>query len=153
MRYQGQPALALQIANAAGGNIVDIGKALEARIAALEAALPAGIEVHNFAWQSDLVIEAIDGFVINLAEAVLIVLVVLAVFMSWRMGLIIGWALLMTILGTFIVLRMLDIELHRVSLGALVVALGMMADRPTPTTRASSGAIARCWRARSVTVC
>ena len=121
-------ALALQIASAAGGNIFDTGKALDKRIAELEANLPAGIEVHKFAWQSDLVVEAIDGFVVNLAEAVLIVLVVLALAMGWRMGVIIGWALVLTILGTFIVLRILDIELHRVSLGALVVALGMMVD-------------------------
>lgn len=65
---------------------------------------------------------------INLLEAILIVLVVLAIAMGWRMGLIIGWALIVTILGTFIVMKMMHIDLQRVSLGALVVALGMMVD-------------------------
>jgi multidrug efflux pump subunit AcrB len=74
------------------------------------------------------VTESINGFVINLAEAVLIVLVVLTLAMGWRMGLIIGWALVVTIFGTFVVMKLMGIDLQRVSLGALVVALGMMVD-------------------------
>ena len=128
MRYQGKPALAIQLANVSGGNIVDTGAALDKRLAEVEAELPAGINVSKFTWQSDLVNESIGGFVINLAEAVLIVLVVLALAMGWRMGLVIGWALILTILGTFIVMKVMGIDLQRVSLGALVVALGMMVD-------------------------
>lgn len=128
MRHQGQSALAIQLANVAGGNIVDTGAALDARLEELLPQLPAGIEVEKFAWQSDLVRESINGFVINLAEAVLIVLVVLTIAMGWRMGLVIGWALIVTILGTFVAMKVLGIDLQRVSLGALVVALGMMVD-------------------------
>ena len=128
MRYQGEPALAIQVANVAGGNLLDTGAALDARLAELLTELPAGINVEKFVWQSDLVRESINGFVINLAEAVLIVLVVLTIAMGWRMGLVIGWALILTILGTFIVMKTLGIDLQRVSLGALVVALGMMVD-------------------------
>jgi len=128
MRYQGAPALAIQVANVAGGNILDTGAALDARFDELVAELPAGINVERFTWQSDLVRESIDGFVVNLAEAVLIVLVVLTIAMGWRMGLIIGWALTLTILGTFIFMKIFGIDLHRVSLGSLVVALGMMVD-------------------------
>ena len=128
MRYQGEPALAIQLANVAGGNIIDTGAALDARLEELKAQLPAGIVVEKFTWQSDLVTESINGFMINLAEAVLIVLVVLTVAMGWRMGLVIGWALIVTILGTFMVMKVLGIDLHRVSLGAIVVALGMMVD-------------------------
>jgi len=128
MRFNGRPALAIQIANVAGGNIIETGQAIEARLAELIPDLPLGIEVEKFAWQSDLVAESINGFVINLAEAVLIVLVVLTVSMGWRMGVIIGAGLILTILGTFIVMAMMDIQLQRVSLGALVVALGMMVD-------------------------
>ncbi len=128
MRYQGKPALAIQLANVAGGNLVKTGEALDARLEELLADLPAGIEVEKFTWQSDLVRESIDGFVVNLAEAVLIVLAVLTLAMGWRMGLIIGWALIVTILGTFVVMKVMGIDLHRVSLGALVVALGMMVD-------------------------
>jgi multidrug efflux pump subunit AcrB len=128
MRYQGKPALAIQLANVVGGNIIDTGAALDARLAEIEPFLPAGIEVEKFTWQSDLVAESINGFMVNLAEAVLIVLVVLAVAMGWRMGLVIGWALIVTILGTFVVMKIAGIDLQRVSLGALVVALGMMVD-------------------------
>ena len=128
MRYQGEPALAIQLANVAGGNIIDTGAALDARLEELKEQLPAGIVVEKFTWQSDLVTESINGFMINLAEAVLIVLVVLTVAMGWRMGLVIGWALIVTILGTFMVMKVLGIDLHRVSLGAIVVALGMMVD-------------------------
>jgi multidrug efflux pump subunit AcrB len=128
MRYKGQPALAIQAANVIGGNVVDTGRALEARLAEILPRLPAGIEVEKFAWQSDYVSSAINGFVVNLAEAVLIVLVVLTLAMGWRMGLVIGWALILTILGTFIVMKVMGIDLQRISLGALVIALGMMVD-------------------------
>jgi multidrug efflux pump subunit AcrB len=128
MRFQGQPALAIQIANISGGNIVDTGGALDARLAELLPELPAGIEVEKFVWQSDLVRESINAFALNLLEALAIVLVVLTLAMGWRMGLIIGWSLIVTILGTFLVMKGMDIDLQRVSLGALVVALGMMVD-------------------------
>ena len=61
MRYQGEPALAIQLANVTGGNIVDTGAALDKRLAELLADLPAGINVEKFTWQSDLVIESING--------------------------------------------------------------------------------------------
>ncbi len=128
MRFNGEPALAIQLANAPGGNIVVTGQALDKRLEEILPMLPAGIEVERFVWQSDIVTESIGNFVINLAEAVLIVLVVVALTMGWRNGIIIGWALILTISGTFIVMYSMDIQLHRVSLGALVIALGMMVD-------------------------
>ncbi|MAZ90027.1 MAG: RND transporter permease [Cellvibrionaceae bacterium] len=128
MRHQGKSALAVQVANVAGGNLLETGAALDKRLEEVIAELPAGINVEKFTWQSDLVKESIDGFVINLAEAVLIVLVVLTLAMGWRMGVVIGWALILTIFGTFVVMKVAGIDLQRVSLGALVVALGMMVD-------------------------
>ncbi|MDH3886489.1 MAG: efflux RND transporter permease subunit, partial [Desulfobacterales bacterium] len=76
MRHNGKPALAIQLANVEGGNIIDTGAALDKRLEELKSLLPAGIEVSKFTWQSDLVAESINGFVVNLAEAVLIVLIV-----------------------------------------------------------------------------
>lgn len=128
MRFNGEPALALSIANVTGGNILDTGKALEAALDDILPTLPVGIEVERIAWQSQLVEESINGFMINLMEAILIVLVVVAIGMGMRMGFIIGTALVLTILGTFIVMAIMDIALHRVSLGSLVIALGMMVD-------------------------
>ena len=128
MRFNGQEALAVSLANVAGGNVLATGRAVDKRLEELIAELPAGINVERFAWQSDEVKASIDAFIINLAEAVLIVLVVIALSMGWRMGVVIGSALILTILGTFVAMFMMGIELHRVSLGALVVALGMMVD-------------------------
>ena len=105
-----------------------MGKALDAKIAELNQQLPVGIELHQIHWQSKIVDESVKGFLISLAQAVAIVLVVLAVFMGWRMGFIIGTALIMTIVVTFIIMAIFGIDLQRMSLGALVIALGMMVD-------------------------
>ncbi len=128
MRFNGEHAIAISLANLPGGNIVDTGRALDARLRELMRNLPIGIEVHKIAWQSDLVTQAINGFMVNLGEAILIVLVVLAVPMGLRMGLVIGSSLLFTILGTFIAMSIMGVDLERMSLGALVIALGMMVD-------------------------
>jgi multidrug efflux pump subunit AcrB len=128
MRYNGEPALGISITNVLGINIVDMGRAVDARLEELIPLLPIGIEVHKVHWQSDVVAEAVNGFMINFAEAVAIVLVVLALFMGWRMGLIIGTALIATILGSFILMAIFGVDLQRMSLGALVIALGMMVD-------------------------
>ncbi len=143
MRFNGEPALAIQIANKTGGNIVTTGENLDQRLAELLPSLPAGIEVERFVWQSDLVTESIGGFLINLLEAVLIVLVVLWLSMGWRMALVIGWALILTILGTFVVMKGLSIDLQRVSLGAFVIALGMMVDNAIVVADNSTVGMAR----------
>jgi multidrug efflux pump subunit AcrB len=128
MRWNGQYAQGISLANITGGNIVDTGRALDARLAELVENLPVGIEVHKVAWQSDLVATSVREFLVNLIQAIVIVLAVLTIPMGWRMGVIIGGALLFTILGTFLVMAILGIDLHRMSLGALVIALGMMVD-------------------------
>ncbi|MGB8433412.1 MAG: efflux RND transporter permease subunit, partial [Burkholderiales bacterium] len=128
MRFNGVPAIGLSISNESGANVVAVGQALEARLQALYGELPVGIEVLKVHWQSDVVSEAVNGFLISFAEALAIVIVVVALFMGWRLGVIIGFALIFTILATFIVMALLDIDLQRISLGALVVGLGMMVD-------------------------
>ncbi len=128
MRYNGEPALALAITNISGINIVEMGRAVEKRLSELTPSLPIGIEVHKVHWQGGVVGESVKGFFINLVQAVAIVLVVLGLAMGWRMGFIIGTALIITILGTFVFLAIFGIDLQRMSLGALVIALGMMVD-------------------------
>ncbi len=128
MRFNGQPAIGIALANVTGGNIVDTGRNIDRALEEIVPRLPVGLELNRMAWQSDLVTTAINDFLINLAEAILIVLVVLTLAMGWRMGVVIGFALVLTILGTFIVLAIIGIDLHRVSLGALIIALGMMVD-------------------------
>ncbi len=141
MRLNGKPALAISITNVAGANIVDVGRSVDARVTDLEADLPIGLELQKIHWMSDVVNESVNGFFINLAEAVIIVLVVLALAMGWRMGLLIGIDLLLTIFGTFIVMALMGIDLQRMSLGALVIALGMMVDNSIVV---AEGYVVRC---------
>ncbi|EFK10767.1 RND transporter, HAE1/HME family, permease protein [delta proteobacterium NaphS2] len=129
MRFNGSPALMLALAPVSGANVVDVGRAIDSRLKEVSAKLPAGIEVTRFAWQADRVEESIHGFLINLGESVLIVLLILTISMGWRAGLIVGVSgLVLSILGTFTVMWMGGIDLHRISLGSLVVAMGMMVD-------------------------
>lgn len=128
MRYDGAPAIGLAISFQSGVNVVAVGAAVDARVAAMMPRLPIGIEVNKVHWQSDDVDLAVKSFLVSLAQAVVIVLVVLTLTMGLRMGIIIGTGLLLTILATFIVLAMFGIDLQRMSLGALIIALGMMVD-------------------------
>ncbi len=128
MRYNRQPAIGISITNVAGVNTVDVGRRVDQRIDEIIPLLPIGIEVHRVHWQSDIVAEAVSGFLINFAQAVGIVLLVLTLVMGWRMGVIIGSSLILTILGSFILMAIFGIDLQRMSLGALVIALGMMVD-------------------------
>jgi multidrug efflux pump subunit AcrB len=128
LRYDGLPAIALAISSQPGVNVVDVGRVVDRRLHDLVAELPVGVEVHRVHWQSDAIQEAVDGFFMSLLQAIVIVLAVLALAMGVRMGVIIGSGLLLTILATFIVMALFGIDLQRMSLGALVIALGMMVD-------------------------
>ena len=129
MRINGLPAIALSIAPSAGTNVVNVGSVIDERIEALQANLPVGIELHRISWQSDLVAESVSGFMVSLGQAVAIVLVILALSMGLRVAIIIGLTgLVFAILGSFIVMAIWGIDLQRVSLGALIIAMGMMVD-------------------------
>ncbi|MGD8977833.1 MAG: efflux RND transporter permease subunit [Gammaproteobacteria bacterium] len=128
MRYNGKPAIGIAVANVSGGNVVHTGRNIQNRIDELMSAIPIGLELHKISWQADEVTEAIRSFMVSLMQAIAIVLGVLALAMGWRMGIIIGSALILTILATFLVMSILGIDLQRMSLGALIIALGMMVD-------------------------
>ncbi|UCF03571.1 MAG: efflux RND transporter permease subunit [Deltaproteobacteria bacterium] len=128
MRLDGMPALAIQIAAHDDVNVVEVGKRLEKRIEEILPFIPVGLEITRIAWQSTLVTEAINGFFLNLLGSVVIVLVVLTIPMGWRMGVIIGTGLVLTILGTFMGMAILGYPFQRMSLGALIIAMGMMVD-------------------------
>lgn len=133
MRFDGQPAIGISISNEPGVNVVEVGQALDARLAELVPELPVGIEVHKVHWQSDVVSAAVNDFLVAFLEALAIVIVVVTVFMGWRMGMVVGFALIFTLCATFIVMAVMGIDLQRVSLGALVVSLGMMVDNAIVT--------------------
>jgi len=127
-RFNGEPALALGISCVEGGNVVTMGNALHKRFLELKKRAPSGIKGHIISLQSEAVTEAVGGFVINLIEAIAIVIIVLLVFMGIRSGFIIGAVLLITICATFIIMKSHGIILQRISLGALIIALGMLVD-------------------------
>ena len=128
MRTDGRPAVGIQIAAREDVNVVDVGRRLEKRIEEILPHMPVGLEITKVAWQSELVTESIRSFFTNLAGSVAIVLIVLTVPMGWRMGLIIGSGLILTILGTFVGMTIFGYPFQRMTLGALIIAMGMMVD-------------------------
>jgi multidrug efflux pump subunit AcrB len=128
IRYDSKPAIGLGISTVSGGNVVNMGVALKKRVEELRSQMPIGIEAGLVSVQSDAVKTAISGFVISLLEAVAIVIVVLLFFMGFRSGMLIGFVLLLTIAGSFIFLSPMQVALERISLGALIIALGMLVD-------------------------
>ncbi|MFS1429872.1 efflux RND transporter permease subunit, partial [Vibrio splendidus] len=128
LTYNGKPAINLGIAFSSGVNVVEIGNALDAELERLESIKPAGVELNYFYNQAQEVDKSVADFLISLVEAVAIVIIVLLFAMGLRSGLIIGLVLLLTVFGTFILMDYNDVELHRISLGALIIALGMLVD-------------------------
>lgn len=134
MRYNGQRAVGFGISNVTGGNVVDMGDAVKARLAELEGQRPIGMDLHVISMQSDSVRDSVANFIDNLIAAVVIVFVVLLVFMGLRSGLIIGFVLLLTVAGTLCIMFIEDIAMQRISLGALIIALGMLVDNAIVVT-------------------
>ncbi|EKM33943.1 acrB/AcrD/AcrF family protein, partial [Vibrio harveyi] len=128
INYNGELALNLGISFAQGVNVVEVGKAFDRRVAELKYQQPVGVQISEIYNQPKEVDKSVSGFVISLAQAVGIVIIVLLFFMGLRSGLLIGLILLLTVLGTFIFMKYLAIDLQRISLGALVIALGMLVD-------------------------
>ncbi|MEE8524861.1 MAG: efflux RND transporter permease subunit [Thermoanaerobaculia bacterium] len=128
IRFDGKTAIGLGISTASGGNVVKMGEALKRRLTELAPQLPLGVELGIVSLQSDAVSTAISGFVLSLLEAVAIVIAVLVIFMGLRSALLIGFILLLTIVGSFIFLADMGVALERISLGALIIALGMLVD-------------------------
>jgi len=128
MRYNGKPAVGVAISTVQGGNVVSMGEAVEKRISELMGAAPAGVELGSVNLQAQSVVKSINSFVINLLEAVGIVIAVLLIFMGVRSGFLIGAILVITIAASFCVMGYHEITLQRISLGALIIALGMLVD-------------------------
>ncbi|USD64018.1 efflux RND transporter permease subunit [Vibrio sp. SCSIO 43136] len=128
LTYNGEPAISLGISFSSGVNVVEVGKRLDVELQSLESIKPAGVEIHHFYNQANEVDKSVNDFVVSLGQAVAIVIVVLLFAMGLRSGVIIGTVLLLTVFGTFILMEWNGIELHRISLGALIIALGMLVD-------------------------
>ncbi len=121
-------ALAVSVSMEKGENIVQVGRRVEKKMEEIRSRLPAGVAFRKVFFQPDVVSGAISGFMWNLVASVAIVILVLMVTMGFRSGVIIGVGLILTVLATFPLLLASGGSLHRISLGAFIVAMGMLVD-------------------------
>ncbi len=128
LRHDGDEAFSFGVAGLATENIVEVGKRVDARLAELFAEIPEGVELHPIYQQHVVVEEASNAFLVNLAMSVGIVVLVLALFMGWRAAVVVGATLLLTVVGTLFFMAVFAIEMERISLGALIIAMGMLVD-------------------------
>lgn len=128
MFLNNQKAIGLGLSMESGENIIVVGERVEEKLKELESQIPEGIKFSKVFFQPEKVGDSIDGFMLNLIFSVLIVIVVLMFTMGFRSGLIIGSGLILTILATFPLLLTADGTLQRISLGAFIVAMGMLVD-------------------------
>lgn len=127
-RVGGQPAIGIAIGMKPNGNLMEFGEALKAEMTRIEQELPIGIGVHLVSDQPAIVKEAVGGFVKALIEAVAIVLIVSFVSLGMRAGLVVAVSIPLVLAITFVVMEFSGISLQRISLGALIIALGLLVD-------------------------
>ena len=127
-RFNGHDSVQIGVVMAKGFNVTDVGKAVEATYERFESALPYGVSVDQVSNQPEVVTEAISEFSHALIEALIIVLVVSFLSIGWRSGLVIAIAIPLVLAATFAIMYELGIDLQRISLGALIIALGLLVD-------------------------
>lgn len=128
IRHNGTRAFTLGVSAIQTENVVAVGDRVETRLDEMRATLPAGVEIHPVYQQHQIVDQAITSFVQSLALSVLIVIGALMVTMGLRAGLTVGATLALNVLGTFFFMSLFGIEMERISLGALIIAMGMLVD-------------------------
>ncbi len=128
LRHNGHPCIGLGISTVKGGNVITMGNSIDKRLRELMAETPIGIEFGVISHQAESVTEAVNGFVVNLIEAVVIVIAVLLVTMGLQSGLLIGAVLVVTVMSTVLVMEGIGLLFERISLGAFIIALGMLVD-------------------------
>lgn len=126
--YKGQPAVGIALSMEKNGNILNLAKNLDTAIVQVKKELPLGLDIHEVASQPKVVKEAIDEFVKSLAEAVIIVLAVCFLSLGISSGFVVALGIPLIIAGTFICMYFIGIPLHKISLGALIIALGLLVD-------------------------
>lgn len=128
MRHNGQEAIGLAISMREGGDVIRLGERLTVTVARARAGLPLGVEIHAVSDQPAVVKHSVGEFTQSLAEAVAIVLAVSFLSLGWRPGLVVALSIPLVLASTFLVMYLLGIELQRISLGALIIALGLLVD-------------------------
>ncbi|HEY0570498.1 MAG TPA: efflux RND transporter permease subunit [Enterovirga sp.] len=127
-RYDGKPAIGLAIAMQKSGNLLQFGEALKERMREVEAELPVGVGVHLVSDQPRIVEEAVGGFTEALLEAVIIVLAVSFISLGLRAGLVVSLSIPLVLAMVFVFMDVMGVSLQRISLGALIIALGLLDD-------------------------
>ncbi len=127
-RYNGEPAIGLAIGMKAGANLLEFGARLDREMKRIKAELPIGVDIHRVSDQPAVVDEAVSGFTRGLFEAIFIVLAISFVSLGLRAGLVVAIAIPLVLAITFLFMRTTGISLQRVSLGALIIALGLLVD-------------------------
>ncbi|MEL7165579.1 MAG: efflux RND transporter permease subunit [Pseudomonadota bacterium] len=143
IRHNGSEAFTLGVAGLATENIVEIGARVDAHLATLEAELPIGVSIAPIYQQHVVVDDSVNDFLVNLAMSVSIVIVVLALFMGVRAAFVVGITLLLTVVGTLLFMALGSIEMERISLGALIIAMGMLVDNAIVVAEGMQQAMAR----------
>jgi multidrug efflux pump subunit AcrB len=128
IRYQGREAILLGTTMAPGSNVTEVGAALELALRSIEQELPVGVELGKISDQAQVVSKSIHEFLEALGEAIGIVLVVSLLALGWRAGLVVALTIPMVLAATFLVMSLMGVDLHRISLGALIIALGLLVD-------------------------
>ncbi|MCW2276992.1 efflux RND transporter permease subunit [Heliophilum fasciatum] len=128
MYYNGEPAIGLTVSMETGGNVLTLGEELDKTVAKIKRDLPVGLEIHKVADQPEVVKESINEFVDTLVEALVIVLVVCFISLGLRAGMIVALSIPMVVAALIVVMKLTGIQLHNISLGALIIALGLLVD-------------------------
>lgn len=127
-RANAMPAVVLGVSFAPNVSVINVGNLVKDKLAELEGERPAGMEMSLFYDQASEVETAVNGFIANFLISLLIVIGILLLFMGAKSGIVIALSLALNVLGTLFIMKMLDIELQRISLGALVISLSMLVD-------------------------
>ncbi len=128
MRFMGEDAIGIGVSMRDGGDILELGETLEATFSELQRTLPAGMELGKVSDQPAAVAESVNEFVKVLSEAVVIVLVVCFIALGWRTGLVVALSIPLVLAMTFTMMQLFGVGLHKISLGALVLSLGLLVD-------------------------
>ena len=128
MRVRGAPAIGIGVVAAKGGNVIDLGHNVKEKMRALQATLPAGIDLQVVADQPEVVASSVELFVESLGEALAIVLAVSFISLGLRTGTVVALSIPLVLAITFVLMKVFGIDLQRISLGALVIALGLLVD-------------------------
>src|SRR2546429_3626127 len=128
VRQEGKPAIGIGVVTAKGANILELGKNVEAATSDFMKAVPQGINVDQIADQPKVVERAVGEFVHSFIEALAIVLFVSFVALGWRTGIVVAMSVPLVLAIVFIVMSAMGLDLHRITLGALIIALGLLVD-------------------------